>query len=543
MEYFVGAALALVVAIGATCIGLDRGRSFYPTVLVVVASYYDLFAVMGGSVDALTKESLVMVGFIAVAMIGFRTNLWIVVAALAAHGMLDIIHSHLVSNPGVPRWWPMFCMTYDVAAAGYLGWLLLRPGKSGLRARPRKAENSACAMGLSPRATGFGHRIRPFIDDEFRASSISERAGDLRASFRHLERAHILGQTSTIEHVRVHVRMLIWGVRQRDIHECAAQMLRIVGAATKTALKLIPQGNTGGSNVGAFRSMPVPSDLADIITAASRRAPSRFFAPVIILFALVVAGGSSAAPTDVLIATVGGRNISYKVLGSGRPVIVMMSGLGDGMASFERVAPELAKGATVIIYDRAGYGGSTNAVGPADAAAVSRDLSAMLIQSGVSGPYVLIGHSLGGLFAEFFAAQYPDQVAGLVLAESRAADFSRRCEASKAWPCKPPKWVVNFMAQGAQSEFASLPSTIEEVEATKPESGKAVLILSRPVGKSRLDRVWGEAQNDLARRYPGARHLNAPAGGHDLHRDQAPWFIATVLEYMASWGVHVADRE
>lgn len=124
MEYLAGISIALVVSLFATLIGLDRDRAFYPTVLAVIASYYDLFAVMGGSVQAVVGESLVMVVFLGATVLGFKRNLWLVVAALVAHGLFDFFHGRLISNPGVPVWWPMFCLTYDVAAAAYLAWLL-----------------------------------------------------------------------------------------------------------------------------------------------------------------------------------------------------------------------------------------------------------------------------------------------------------------------------------------------------------------------------------------------------------------------------------
>lgn len=124
MEYLAGISIALLVSLSATLIGLDRERAFYPTVLAVIASYYDLFAVMGGSVQAVIGESLVMAVFLGATVLGFKRNLWLVVAALVAHGLFDFFHGHLISNPGVPVWWPMFCLTYDVAAAAYLAWLL-----------------------------------------------------------------------------------------------------------------------------------------------------------------------------------------------------------------------------------------------------------------------------------------------------------------------------------------------------------------------------------------------------------------------------------
>ena len=121
----VGACLAFAVGTFATVVRLDRDRAFYPTVAIVIASLYSLFAVMGGSTRALVLESLVGVGFVALAVLGFRTSLWLVAAALGVHGVFDLVHGAVISNPGVPHWWPAFCLTYDAAAAGYLAWLII----------------------------------------------------------------------------------------------------------------------------------------------------------------------------------------------------------------------------------------------------------------------------------------------------------------------------------------------------------------------------------------------------------------------------------
>jgi len=120
----IGALLAFAVGLFANGLGLDRDRAFYPVVTIVIASYYALFAVMGDSTHALVLESLAGAVFLAVAASGFRSSLWLVVAARAAHGIFDLSHGALISNPGVPRWWPEFCLTYDVTAAAYLAWLL-----------------------------------------------------------------------------------------------------------------------------------------------------------------------------------------------------------------------------------------------------------------------------------------------------------------------------------------------------------------------------------------------------------------------------------
>jgi hypothetical protein len=95
-------------------------RGFYG----VIASYYALFAVMGAPAHALVLESLVGAVFLAAAAFGFRGSLWLVVAALAAHGIFDLTHHTFIANAGVPVWWPDFCLAYDLTAAAYLAWLL-----------------------------------------------------------------------------------------------------------------------------------------------------------------------------------------------------------------------------------------------------------------------------------------------------------------------------------------------------------------------------------------------------------------------------------
>lgn len=122
----VGAALALMVALFAALIGLDRDRAFYPTVLIVIASYYILFAVMGGSPRALMPELAAFAVFACLAVLGFRSSLWLVALGLAAHGLFDYFRGDLIANPGVPAWWPMFCGTFDVVAGACLGFILVR---------------------------------------------------------------------------------------------------------------------------------------------------------------------------------------------------------------------------------------------------------------------------------------------------------------------------------------------------------------------------------------------------------------------------------
>jgi hypothetical protein len=126
MPYVIGAVLSMGVASFARLVGLDRDRAFYPTVLIVVASYYVLFAATGGSLQTVLLESAVMLGFVVAAVVGFKASTWVVVGALAAHGVFDVVHGRVLDNPGVPPSWPAFCLTYDIGAAVCLAWLYTR---------------------------------------------------------------------------------------------------------------------------------------------------------------------------------------------------------------------------------------------------------------------------------------------------------------------------------------------------------------------------------------------------------------------------------
>jgi hypothetical protein len=126
LPYLVGIILAVAVGVLGTLVRYDRDRAYYSTILMVVACFYALFAVMGGSSRALLVESIGITGFFVVAAAGFRGSMWLVAAGLVGHGVFDAFHHRLIANPGVPAWWPAFCGSFDVAAGIYLALLLRR---------------------------------------------------------------------------------------------------------------------------------------------------------------------------------------------------------------------------------------------------------------------------------------------------------------------------------------------------------------------------------------------------------------------------------
>lgn len=132
MEYVIGIAAATAIGLFATVVGFDKDRSFYPVVLIVIAALYLLFAAMANSTRSLAAETIPALVFVAMAVIGYRKSPWLVAAGLALHGVFDFFHAGVIANPGVPVWWPGWCLAYDVVAAAYLAGLIFL--RRGLRA-------------------------------------------------------------------------------------------------------------------------------------------------------------------------------------------------------------------------------------------------------------------------------------------------------------------------------------------------------------------------------------------------------------------------
>lgn len=158
--------------------------------------------------------------------------------------------------------------------------------------------------------TTFAIRIRPSVQAELDAGARAEALGQFYTAFQHLERAHVLGQPATSEHVRVHWRMFRFAVRNRMPREAFGQAGRIVGAALFTAVGLVPTGNAGGSDVSAFRRMPVPEDLQAQLDAAKgdeqnqrsarfRRVSTTFALAAVAALSTLEMGGCSTPPKDL----------------------------------------------------------------------------------------------------------------------------------------------------------------------------------------------------------------------------------------------------
>jgi pimeloyl-ACP methyl ester carboxylesterase len=121
---------------------------------------------------------------------------------------------------------------------------------------------------------------------------------------------------------------------------------------------------------------------------------------------------------------IGGRRIHMLVNGqdTGQPTVILEAGIGGFSSNYYWVQTELAKTNRVVAYDRAGLGWSDPAPEPQDARQSARDLYAALQKAGISDPYLIAGHSYGGLVVRAFRDLYPDEVVGMVLIDASNPD-------------------------------------------------------------------------------------------------------------------------
>ena len=205
--------------------------------------------------------------------------------------------------------------------------------------------------------------------------------------------------------------------------------------------------------------------------------------PVIAVLALGAVGGAyqtlgeradaATHPMPGQLVDVGGRSLHLSCTGSGSPTVVLQAGGGEMSSNLGWIAPAIAHDTQVCVYDRAGHGWSELADTPQDAMLIAADLHTMLQRAGVPGPYVLAGHSFGGLYALTFAARYPDDVAGMVLVDSTAPAAAPQTDAP---PAEAGSYDVmarvstllstsarlGLSRLAAQSSFDSLPSPSRE---------------------------------------------------------------------------------
>jgi pimeloyl-ACP methyl ester carboxylesterase len=263
---------------------------------------------------------------------------------------------------------------------------------------------------------------------------------------------------------------------------------------------------------------------------------------------------------------VGGYRMHLNCTGQG-PAVVLDAGMGDSWLSWRSVQPQISDFAKVCSYDRAGMGWSDASPKDRTSKTIAAELHTLLHNAGENGPYILVGHSIGGINIRAFADQFRNEVAGMVFVDSSHPEQQQRLpaemkqyESKVLWlmaaieyttPLGIPRMIggcpqgarveCSFQAmQELSAEYAVLPQSLAQVRGTGPFGDLPLRVLSRdpeikdallpPEVSARANATWTDLQKEIAALSTNSKRVVAPGCGHYVHQCKPELVIEAVRE-------------
>lgn len=272
---------------------------------------------------------------------------------------------------------------------------------------------------------------------------------------------------------------------------------------------------------------------------------------------------------------VGGYRLHLYCLGQGSPTVILEAGGGNPWLSWYKVQPQVAPFTRVCSYDRAGLGWSDPSPRPPTASVIAEELHTLLHNAGITGPFVLVGHSLGGMYARMYANRYPSEVVGMVLVDSSHPDQDERFppEAKKlaaasyyviramqiTLPIGLPRLLASRAApREVRSEYCAvfcrrkfLVAVRAEAAAQSESSAQVrtlgslgnlpLIVLSHDPDKMRfpgnltepVNREWGKMQEELAHLSSNGSHFVVKGSSHDIQIDNPEAVVNAIREVVS----------
>jgi pimeloyl-ACP methyl ester carboxylesterase len=272
---------------------------------------------------------------------------------------------------------------------------------------------------------------------------------------------------------------------------------------------------------------------------------------------------------------VGGHRLHLNCSGSGSPTVVLENGLGETSPAWTRITAEVSRTTRVCAYDRAGQGWSDDVGAPQDGLAIAADLHTLLARAGEPGPYVLVGHSAGGTYIMTYAAQYPDEVAGMVLLDSMSPyeftalpDFAAeqsmmhrglgvlpsiarlgvaRVLPTSAWSSLPEPAASQVQAfassargmRNMRDEQSVYREVFEQAKALTSLDGKPLVVITATESLQQT-KGWSEVQDRLAALSTNSQHRVADATHEGLIDDEATFepSVLAIVDVVQSIRTH-----
>lgn len=228
-----------------------------------------------------------------------------------------------------------------------------------------------------------------------------------------------------------------------------------------------------------------------------------------------------------------GGKVTYSLAGQGTPAVVLQSGLGDGRAPWATVYQALLPRHRVLALDRPGYGASPAASGPRDPCQIATETRQVLQQAGVSPPYLLVGHSLGGLYQYVFARLYPQDVAGLVLLDpTHPTHWATVQSAAPASASLLRAMRATVFSSTMRAEFDEQASCLDRLDTLPPLQAPTTLLWSTVASEvegREFRRALGELRKDWASLTHARNIINVAGSGHYIQRD-APRTVVDAID-------------
>lgn len=230
----------------------------------------------------------------------------------------------------------------------------------------------------------------------------------------------------------------------------------------------------------------------------------------------------------------GGHKLSLLTAGRGAPTVILEAGFGAGIASWSIVHGEVAKFTRVVAYDRAGLGQSEQGPKPRTARQFAIELHTALKNAGINPPYVLVGHSMGGITIRVFADMYPREVAGLVLVDPSQEGFNDWVKTHPSQKSKEAEAQMKDASVGIRAEADGVEASYEQARKAKLPAKVPIILLVATQNPSDMDpavtSVWLAKHNEWAKKVPQAKLVLAEKSGHMIQFQQPELVVDAIKE-------------
>jgi pimeloyl-ACP methyl ester carboxylesterase len=248
--------------------------------------------------------------------------------------------------------------------------------------------------------------------------------------------------------------------------------------------------------------------------------------------------GKNDSPESVLKlqkVDIGGRGLQFLIGGQGSPAVIFEGGFGTGIASWSTVQKDIAALTQTVSYDRAGLGQSDPGPKPRSAKQIATELHTALQKAGVKPPYVMVGHSIGGIYIRVFADLYPNEVVGMVLIDPSQESFNDWLIKNQPDRLKAAEANIAKAGEGVKAEFAAVDTSYSQARAAKAPAGIPVVLLTATEDEDMSaegKKLWIEKHKEWLATIPGSKHIVVEKGVHFLQAQQPALVIDAIKQVL-----------